>query len=220
VKYAEAKPFVEKGYYVGGRSFRRPFRTLGQYTDPNAPVSPTEKLRRDGALLNVQISVPKALADQLTAQGQQVPPPQSAVGMVDTGASISTISERVASAAGLQSTGSVPISGVGGTADRPVMSAAITLPEYGVSVDPIEIVAVSINAPGFEILIGRDVLAALELRYTGYQGLFALQQGSAALPAPAAGASSMGLSTGAKVGIGAGVAAAAIAAALWGFDVI
>lgn len=223
VKFAEAQQFVEKGYYVGGRSVRRPFRVLGQQQPPiiqQAPINVAEKLRRDGALLRVQIGIPKALADQLRAQGQAVPPPQTTMGMIDTGASISTVSEAVASAAGLQSTGSVPISGVGGTQERPVMSAAVMLPEYGVSVDPIEIVAVSINAPGFEILIGRDILAALELKYTGPHGIFALTQEVGA-PMKGAGeaAGSKGLSTGAWVGIGA-AGAAAVLGTLWGFDVI
>lgn len=219
VKFAEAKPFVEKGYYVGGRSFRRPFRTLG--ADPNSSISVAEKLRREGALLQVQVSVPKALADQLRAQGQTVPPPQIATGMIDTGASISTISDAIASAAGLQSTGSVPISGVGGTSERPVMSASIGLPDYGVSVDPIEIVAVSINAPGFEILIGRDILQALELKYTGPHGLFSLTQEVDSAPAPG-GASSDApskITPAGWVGIGTAAAAAALAA-LWGFKVI
>lgn len=218
VKFAEAKPFVEKGYYVGGRSFRRPFRTLGQ-TDvlPAPQLSPVEKLRRDGALLQVQVAIPAALAQQMKANGQTVPPPQTAVGMIDTGASISTISEAIASAAGLQTTGSVPISGVGGTSERPVMSASIGLPEYNVTVDPIEIVAVSINAPGFEILIGRDILQALELKYTGSHGIFSLTQDAENVPGAAVAAPS-GLGTGTWVALGV-LGAGALGAGLWAADV-
>lgn len=207
VKLAEAEQFVEKGYFVGGPR-RLPF--MGQ----QAVMSVAEKLRRDGALLQVQIGVPAAMAQQLRAEGKPVPPPQTAIGMIDTGASISTVSDAIAAAAGLQSVGSVPISGVGGTAERPVMSAMVGLPEYGVSVDPIEIVAVSINAPGFEILIGRDILQALELKYTGPHGIFNLNQ-----DVGPAGSLKSGIGTGGWIGIGA-AAVALTAGALYAFDVI
>jgi hypothetical protein len=207
VKYAEAEQFIEKGYYVGSR---RRFPVLGQMPAAT-PVSVAEKLRREGALVQVQIALPATLAQQMQSQGQNPPAPQIAMGMIDTGASISTVSERVAQAAGLQQVGSVPISGVGGTSERPVMSASLMLPEYGISVDPIEIVAVSINAPGFEILIGRDVLQAIELKYTGPHGIFNLNQD---VGAPVA-VGSKKLDTGSAVGIAA-VAVAAISAVIFG----
>lgn len=52
VKYAEAEQFVEKGFFVGGR---RRLPLLGQMPAP-APVSVAEKLRREGALVKVQIA--------------------------------------------------------------------------------------------------------------------------------------------------------------------
>lgn len=205
VKFAEAEQFVEKGYYVG--LGRRGLRFLGQET---AALSVAEQLRRNGALVKVQVGIPKALAEQLAASGQTVPPPITAMGMIDTGASISTVSERVAQEAGLKQVSSVPITGVGGTSERPVMAAAVGLTEYGVNVDPIEIVAVSIGAPGFEILIGRDILQALELKYTGPHGVFGLTQDVGGAPA----AASEGLGTAAWLGIGA-AGAAALAGGLW-----
>jgi hypothetical protein len=212
IKFAEASQFVEKGYYVGQRLRRWPF--LGQAAAQDASLSVAEKLRRNGALVQVKVGLPKILADQLRAQGQNPPEPQIATGMIDTGASISTVSERVSKAAGLQQVSSVPISGVGGTAERPVMSAAVGLPEYGVDVDPTEIVEVSIGAPGFEILIGRDILQALELKYTGPHGIFNLTSEVTGAPQGGKAAQSPELSTGAWLGIGAG-AAALVAGGLW-----
>jgi aspartyl protease len=207
VKLATEEQFVERGF-MSGMGRRIPF--MGQ----QVPVSVAEKLRRDGALVKVQISVPKTLADQMRAEGKTVPAPRIATGLIDTGASISTVSEQVASEAGLQAVGSVPISGVGGTQERPVMSAAFALPEYGIDVDPIEIVAVSINAPGFEILVGRDVLQALELKYTGFQGIFNLNQD---LMPSGGGAGKLG--TAGWVGIGAAAAAAGVGL-LFALDVL
>ena len=179
-----------------------------------------EKLRREGAIINIQIAVPKSYAQQLQAQGQPVPPPQQVKGMVDTGASISTVSQPVANAAGLQAVGSVPLYGVGGGGESPVYAASFTLTDYGVTIDPIEVGGVSINMPGVDILIGRDILKALDLSYKGGQGLFDLVESSPGTAAPAAvPAGGKGLSTGTWLAIGGGVAAA-IVGGLFAFDVL
>lgn len=171
-----------------------------------------EKLRREGAIINIQIGIPAALAKQLQAQGQSVPPPQQVKGMVDTGASISTASEEVAAAAGLQTVGSVPLYGVGGGGERPVFAASFTLTDYGVTIDPIEVGGVSIGMPGVDILIGRDILKALELSWRGPQGVFDITQGAqGGGVAPAAPAASPGLATGTKIAIGGGILAAVVA---------
>lgn len=184
---------------------------LGQVSDV------AERLRRDGAVVTVQVQVPSALAAQLKAQGQTVPPPQVVRGMVDTGASISTVSEAVAQAAGLTQVGSVPLYGVGGGGEKPVFAASFGLPDYGTTVDPVEVGGVTIGMPGVDILIGRDILRALHLEYLGPQGAFSLTQGEAGPGVP--GAPSNGLPTTAWLGIGAG-AAALVALGLVALDVI
>lgn len=178
-----------------------------------------ERLRRDGAIVNIQIQVPAALAQQLQAQGQPVPPPQVVKGMIDTGASISTVADEVASAAGLQQVGSVPIGGVGGMSTRPIYSAYFGIPDYGVAVDPIEIAGVSLPVGGFQVLVGRDVLKALRLDYTGPHGAFVLTQDVQPLTPSSPGGpvqlpSTKGLSPLAWTGIGVG-AAALVAGGLW-----
>lgn len=180
-----------------------------------------EKLRREGAIINIQIAVPQSYAQQLQAQGQAVPPVQQARGMVDTGASISTVSEQVAAAAGLQTVGSVPLYGVGGGGERPVFASSFSLTDYGVTIDPIEVGGVSINMPGVDILIGRDILKALNLDWRGPAGAFDIVQGSpgsAAAPASPT-AAGKGLSTGTWLAIGGG-AAAAVVGALFAFDAL
>lgn len=171
VKEATASQQVETMTLLNGRTPTRRFPFLGQ-----SPAELVERLRKDGAIVNIQIQVPAALAQQLQAQGQAVPPPQIVKGMIDTGASISTVSDEVASAAGLQQVGSVPIGGVGGMSTRPIYSAYFGMPDYGVAVDPIEIAGVSLPVGGFQVLVGRDVLKALQLTYTGPHGVFALDQ--------------------------------------------
>jgi len=167
VKEALASQPVETATYLG----RRRLSFMGQ-----APSDVVERLRQDGALVNVQISVPEAYAKQLRDAGQPVPPPQVVKAMIDSGASISTVSDSVAAAAGLQQVGSVPIGGVGGTSTRPIFSASFGVPDYQVTVDPIEIAGVSLPVGGFEVLLGRDILRSLEFDYVGVRGAFLLTQ--------------------------------------------
>lgn len=221
VKEATASPIVETMTFLNGRSRRRlPFPSLGQSYNQSV-----ERLRQDGAIVNVQIQVPQALVAQFKAQGRPVPPPQVVRGMVDTGASISTVNDAVAAAAGLQQVSSVQIGGVGGVSTRPIFSAYFGLPEYGVAVDPIEIAGVTIPAHGFDVLVGRDVLRALHLDYVGPHGTFALTQDVKALP-PASGGnvaaqglpSSQGVNLGTPLAIGVG--GAAVIGLLFALDIL
>jgi len=187
-----------------------------------------DKLRQDGALVQVVIAAPSSYQQQAAGQGRPAGgTPQTVQGMVDTGASISTVSDQVAAAAGLVQTGSVPLGGVGGTSERPIFAASFSLPQYGITLDPIEVGGVTIPMPGVDILVGRDVLRALHLDYRGPAGVFnllkeeaAAQQAAAQGGSPtAAGAPGSGVPGSTYLIAGAGIAAIA-AAALFAFDVL
>lgn len=227
VKQATASQKIESmtpGGGMGSRYGRRlPFMgSRGIYLGQGSPqaVDLAEKLRQDGARVNVQIAVPASYAKQLTDAGQPVPPPQVVKAMIDSGASISTVSDSVAAAAGLQQVGSVPIGGVGGTSTRPIYSASFGVPDYNVTLDPIEIAGVSLPVGGFEVLLGRDVLRSLEFDYTGPHGAFLLTQNikDAANPSAPGGPvqlpSTKGLSPLVWAGIGVG-SVALITGGLW-----
>lgn len=206
VEQATTAPRVETNYAIKGRAFRR---TLSQ--------SQSELLRRDGALVTVQIGVPSSLAGQFQREGKAVPSAQVIRGLIDTGASISTVSDAVAQAAGLRIVGSVQVGGVGGTSEKPIYAASFSLPEYGVSVDPIEMAGVTLGAPGFDVLVGRDILKALLFNYKGPDGMFDVNRTSGGLIPGAPVASDD--STRKILTVGAGVAAIGLAA-LFAFDVI
>jgi hypothetical protein len=225
VKQATASQQVETmTYNYLGRAYRDTFAFarrlpfMGQGAPQ--PAELVERLRQDGALVNVQIAVPAAYAKQLTDAGKPVPPPQVIKAMIDTGASISTVSDAVAASAGLQQVGSVPIGGVGGMSTRPIYSASFGLPDYKIQVDPIEIAGVSLPVGGFDALVGRDILRALEFDYTGTRGAFLLTQNPADQGTPAAPGqpvqllSTQGLSPLAWAGIGVG-SIALIGGGLW-----
>lgn len=196
------------------RPVRYPVMNLGA----GSMADLAEQLRQNGALVDVTIRVPSAYAGQLQSQGKSAPPAQTVKGLVDTGASISTVSESVVQAAGLQKTGSVPIGGVGGTSERSLYAASFGLPAYAVVVDPIEIAGVTIPQPGVDILVGRDILKALHLDYEGPQGAFQLTQKEGNVIPESATKTVGGLPTAAWIAI-AGAAGAAVVSTLFALDI-
>ena len=102
-------------------------------------LDPAELLRQKGAIVQVELTVPKEYAQALKNQNQEPPAPQIVPALVDTGASISTISTSLGTTAGLVPTGSIQIGTAGGTVQGTIFAASLTLPEYGINFDPIEI---------------------------------------------------------------------------------
>lgn len=177
----QAVPYEQVQYAAIGSGRRRMAQaTPANYQTPQQQIDPVERLRHDGAIVTVIVGAPNSQAQAAANQGKPLGNVQTVKGMVDTGASISTVSDQVAQAAGLIQTGSVPLGGVGGTSERPIYAAAITLPEWKVTVDPIELGGVTIPMPGIDMLIGRDVLRALNLAYQGSAGAFQLTTGTPA----------------------------------------
>ncbi len=140
-------------------------------------LDPAELLLQRGAIVQVEITVPKVYAEALKNQNQEPPTPQVVPALVDTGASISTISMSLATAAGLVSTGPIQIGTAGGTVQGSVYASSVTLPEYGINFDPLEIGGTPTGLPPeFQMLIGRDILRHLVLDYHGPKGEFLLEQ--------------------------------------------
>lgn len=167
-----------------------------------------ETLRRQGAIVDVEVSTPGSAA------GGATPPPQRVKALIDTGASISTVAEEIAASAGLVPTGSVQLGGVGGSGQRTVYAAAVGLPQYGAKFDPIELAGVSVPFAGVQMLLGRDMLKRLRLDYQGPQGAFFLEQknGAPVEAERAPGVSEAPSAIPVLVGVGAaGVAVAALA---------
>jgi hypothetical protein len=126
-----------------------------------------DDLVRDGAILQVQVSSPAA------GGGGN---PQSFTAMIDSGASISCINIGAAQQLGLQQVSSTQLGGVGGVSEAPIYAAALTLPQFSVTVDPVQIAGVANPLPNVDMLIGRDVLRSLHFDYHGGQGAFTITQ--------------------------------------------
>lgn len=193
-------------------------RRLGQ--QQTAGQNAAQLLKRHGALVDVEIGAPVERRAAEEAEGVVPGTPHLVKGLVDTGASISTVSDEVAAAAGLQMIGSVPLGGVGGTSERPIYAASFRLPEYDIFFPAIEIAGVTLPVPDFQVLVGRDILERVLLAYHGPTGIFALEEGAE----PPAGGSPAGIPTKVeppmssltKVAIGSGIVAA-VAGGLYAF---
>lgn len=131
-------------------------------------ADPVTNLAVNGAILQIQVSVP-------SQQGGGAAP-QTFTAMIDSGASISVLNISLAQQLGLPQVSSTQLGGVGGTMESPIYAASLVIPQFGVTVDPIQIAGVQNPLPGVDALIGRDVLRSLEFDYQGGQGAFTLKQ--------------------------------------------
>lgn len=218
---------------------------LGEVRLVGSRMAGPDELVRDGAILKVTVNVPAAYQQSGGAAPQQL----TLTAMVDTGASISCINVSAGQQLGLPQVGSTQLGTAGGTVNAPIYAAAISLPEFGVTVDPVQIAGTVNPLPGVDMLIGRDVLRGLQLNYHGGQGAFTISQEEVqattqnsvnaapptpgtvvqpgfqpqgGLPQPPGGGSSgtiLGMKPLVAVGVGVGVAAA-ITGALFLFDVL
>lgn len=138
------------------------------------------KLDRGRMLINVLVS-PPATAEQAKAKA----PPEDVVSfraLLDTGATISGISEKVVSAMDLVPDGWRPVTGVHGTQDTPTCCIAMHIPISEVDPDgetihmrgfaKMNVTVLEFQPDDFDVLIGMDLLQACHLSMSS--GMFFL----------------------------------------------
>jgi predicted aspartyl protease len=161
--------------FGGNSPIVAPSMFLGRSRLGQAPSADLiEEFRRRGPVLPVQIGIPTAMAKQLEAEGQTVPPPEEIPALVDTGASITAINIETAQRLGLQVTGSMRIGGATGSADQPVYAARVKIPDPFIEFDPIQLPGAQLSGTPFQMLIGRNILCSMMLSYDGRKGRFSL----------------------------------------------
>jgi predicted aspartyl protease len=130
-------------------------------------------LQARGPIIRVSIAVSAAAEAALTSAGQLAPTPVQVDALIDTGASLTAISQGIAQQLGLQPVGIQPI-----TASS---SASIDMPLYAIRVvlsDMVfEVTAIEAAGPaeqGIGALLGRDVLSRAVFVYIGYANEFTI----------------------------------------------
>jgi len=129
------------------------------------PVDPNTSMKLKGAWIPVTISLSTSAIELIQPHEKQL---QSfnCEALIDTGASMSVISPKVAEQLHLVETGYEHISSVHSTEVRPAYFARVTFP-WGSSM---EIPLVCCELQGFDCLIRRDVLRNWHVTYNGFNG--------------------------------------------------
>ena len=128
-----------------------------------------------GPIIEVTIGPSQLLVQQLQQAGQPIPPSISTTGLVDTGATGTVIIPSIPGRLGLSPVGIVPT--ITSTTTTAVPSSrfqiSLILPNLNI---PILVVTEAVrDFPGFDCLIGRDVLNRGRLLYDGTGGTFTLE---------------------------------------------
>lgn len=128
-------------------------------------IPPQFVLNQMGAFIKVSITHPRIVQEKLKQQGKSAAT-VSVNAMIDTGASGTVITPRVADQLGLIHTGYQKVSSVQDEQERPVFFGFITFP-WGSGK---EIPIVSCPLKHFDCLIGRDILLHWHFTYNGPDG--------------------------------------------------
>jgi len=128
-------------------------------------IPPPVVLNRMGPFIQVSITHPLIIQENLKQQGKKIPT-VSVKALIDTGASGTVITPRVADQLNLVHTGFQKVSSVQDEQQRPVYYGFIMFP-WGMGK---EIPIVSCPLKNFDCLIGRDILLHWHFSYNGPDG--------------------------------------------------
>jgi len=140
----------------------------------NIQVPAADLLAAHGLLLSVEISLPQALANLLTAQDKSLPPVGTGAALVDTGASCCCVEEALLQQMQLKPVSQVHVSSPNGNRLQNVYFTRLAFP--GAPIPPLEIpvVGVQMNQGKTVCLIGRDLLRHCVLIYNGPMGSYTI----------------------------------------------
>lgn len=130
------------------------------------PISPQIVLREKGAIIPVNITHPRAVASKLSEEGKPIPSIRCNA-LIDTGASLTVISPRIADELKLVQTGFQKITSVQDQQDRPEYYAFVQF-GWGTGKE-VPVVSCPLNG-GFDCLIGRDIMMHWNFTYNGRDG--------------------------------------------------
>ncbi|MFH0926060.1 MAG: retropepsin-like aspartic protease [bacterium] len=130
-------------------------------------ISPPTVLNRFGAFLQVSITHPKSVQQDFQKKGESTPT-LTIKAMIDTGASGTVITPKIAESLKLIHTGYQNVLSVQDEQKRPVYYGFIIFP-WGRGKE-IPMIACPLKGGSFECLIGRDILMHWHFTYNGTDG--------------------------------------------------
>jgi len=133
----------------------------------------TADLRANGPVINVGVAVAESLEQQLRHVGAAVPQPRTVLGLIDTGASTSTITPELVADLDIKPHDKVVMATPGRRVRVPRYHVRLVFPPNGFVVKTFALM-VPLGNTQLHCLIGRDVLAHADFRYDGRFGRFGL----------------------------------------------
>jgi hypothetical protein len=133
----------------------------------------------EGALVDIFIALSTPRVDALKAAGMSFPPPAKAKALIDTGASITSISPAIAKGLGLVPTGITPICSAttGSTPQNTnLYDVCLAFVQHSIKVLGVNIPVIEVDlfTPGVDVLLGRDMLTQCLFIYNGQSATFLL----------------------------------------------
>jgi len=134
----------------------------------------TADLRATGPIIEVGVDIEEWLEHQLAKGGETGPGPRNVRGLIDTGASNSTISPTLVDELGIRPIDKVLVQTPGGSGYVSRYRVRLYFPPNGFVVKAYALTA-SLGSSRLHCLIGRDVLAHADFRYEGRFNRFGLE---------------------------------------------
>lgn len=131
-------------------------------------------LQAKGPLVQVTLSVSQSIAQALQSAGHDIPEPQSGLGLIDTGASVTCIDLDIAQKMSLPQIDTVQMASAShANHTSPVYPVNINI-QGSWNVNAGRVIGAALNAQNLIALIGRDVLAHCTMFYNGNAGAVTL----------------------------------------------
>ena len=140
----------------------------------------TLQISANGPIVELFVGVSAPRAEALKKANRPVPSPIMIRGLIDTGASCTSLDPSVLSALGIVSTGTTPIHtpstklGVPHVAKQYDISVVLPHPMINRTFSAIPVIESELAQLGIHALIGRDILAVCLLTYDGTAQTFTL----------------------------------------------
>ncbi len=132
-----------------------------------------------GPLLQVEVSIPSALAQFLTAQNQSIPAPVTGWALIDTGATRSCVDSKAITNLGVNPIGVTTTGTAGGRVQQHLYPARFRFPGEALELEFSSVIGVDLSGQSIAgrdiiVLLCRDVLSRCVLIYNGPGGFFTL----------------------------------------------
>ncbi len=147
-------------------------RGEGQDKDGKKLILPPKvALSIRGPVLQVTLGLEESVAAQIVQQNKPIPQPIPGLALVDTGASVTCIDNKIAEQLGLPVVDKVKMASASHDAtEQNVYPVLIDFTGFKIRVNAQRVMGASLGNQGLAVLVGRDLLQNFTLFYNGITG--------------------------------------------------